>query len=106
MQRHDAALIAALKGGGHVQSGPLLRAQPKQAILRKTRPRPVRSSARWSRAAILSSCSRRAAAAAAAAIIFAIFAWAGMATARDEAPPNLSHTSTSGSYLAARHANG
>jgi len=52
---------------------------------------------------ILSSCSRRAAAAAAAAIIFA---WPGMATARDEAPPNLSHTSTSGSYLAARHANG
>jgi tetratricopeptide (TPR) repeat protein len=32
--------------------------------------------------------------------------WPGMATARAEAPANLSRTSTSGSYLAARHANG
>src|SRR5208337_1692692 len=32
--RHDAALITAFKGGGHDPSGPLLRAQPKQAILR------------------------------------------------------------------------
>src|SRR5271166_6859773 len=68
-----------------------------------TRPRPLRSSARWSRAVILSSRSRRAAMAAAAALALG---WPGMATARAEAPANLSRTSTSGSYLAARHANG
>jgi hypothetical protein len=31
--RHDAALIRAFKVNGHVRSGQLLRAGPKQAIL-------------------------------------------------------------------------
>jgi tetratricopeptide (TPR) repeat protein len=41
-----------------------------------------------------------------AAVAAFVLGWPGMATPRAEAPANLSHTSTSGSYLAARHANG
>src|SRR5713101_1853091 len=68
------------------------------------RPRPARSSARWSRrAVILSSRLRRAAMAASAALVLA---WPGMPSARAEAPSSLSRTSTSGSFLAARHAGG
>jgi tetratricopeptide (TPR) repeat protein len=41
-----------------------------------------------------------------AAAVAVVFAWPAMATAQAEAPANLSRISTSGSYLAARHANG
>src|SRR5437660_10297516 len=67
-RRHDTALIEAFKGGGHARSGQLLRAGPKQSIL-LMRPRQGRSSARWSRrAVILSPALRRAAVAALAAL--------------------------------------
>src|SRR5712692_2903263 len=72
------------------------------------RPRQGRSSARWSRpAVILSPRSRRAAVAALAALVTAwAGAWPGMLSARAQTPvpSNFSRTSASGSYLAARHA--
>src|SRR5712692_3006299 len=74
------------------------------------RPRQGRSSARWSRpAVILSPRSRRAAVAALAALVTAwAGAWPGMLSARAQTPvpSNFSRTSASGSYLAARHAGG
>src|SRR6476659_7536617 len=69
-----------------------------------TRPRRGRSSARWSRpAVILSPRFRRAAVAAVAALATT---WPAMLSARAEAPSSFSRTSPSGSYLAARHAGG
>src|SRR6476469_5617904 len=69
-----------------------------------TRPRQGRSSARWSRSAvILSPRLRRAAVAAVAALATT---WPAMLSARAEAPSNFSRISPSGSYLAARHAGG
>src|SRR3954451_22995292 len=69
-----------------------------------TRPRQGRSSARWSRSAvILSPRLRRAAVAAVAALAIT---WPAMLSARAEAPSNFSRISPSGSYLAARHAGG
>jgi tetratricopeptide (TPR) repeat protein len=74
------------------------------------RPRQRRLSAKWSRrAVILTSPLRRAALAAASAVAFAAaVSGSGMAAAWAEAPSNFSRTSTStsGSYLAARHAGG
>src|SRR4029078_11726840 len=69
-----------------------------------TRPRQGRSSARWSRSAvILSPRLRRAAVAGVAALATT---WPAMLSARAEAPSNFSRISPSGSYLAARHAGG
>src|SRR5262245_39077284 len=71
-----------------------------------TRPRRGRSSARWSRRAVISSPAlRRAAVAALAALAIT---WPGMLSARAQAQSRdgLSRTSPSGSYLAARHAGG
>src|SRR5262249_61123437 len=68
--------------------------------------RPVRSSARWSRRAVISSPPlRRAAVAALAALAIS---WPGMLSARAQSQPRdaFSRTSPSGSYLAARHAGG
>src|SRR5215472_14108809 len=65
------------------------------------RPRPVRSSARWSRRAVISSPPlRRAAVAALAALAIS---WPGMLSARAQSQPRdaFSRTSPSGSYLAA-----
>src|SRR6266436_8327404 len=71
------------------------------------RRRQGRSTARWSRrAVILSPIFRRAAVAALA--VFSVSS-PGMLAAQAEAPqppPNFSRTSASGSYLAARHAGG
>src|SRR5512133_1214433 len=71
-----------------------------------TRPRRGRSSARWSRRAVISSPRlRRAAVAALAALAIT---WPGMVSVRAQGQPRegLSRTSPSGSYLAARHAGG
>src|SRR6266540_6653039 len=73
-----------------------------------TRPRRGRSSARWSRRAVISSPAlRRAAVAALAALAIT---WPGMLSTRAQAQAqsrdSLSRTSPSGSYLAARHAGG
>src|SRR5258708_31798231 len=68
------------------------------------RPRRGRSSARWSRrAVILSPPLRRAAVAALAALAIS---WPGMLSARAQSQPRdaFSRISPSGSYLAARHA--
>jgi tetratricopeptide (TPR) repeat protein len=67
----------------------------------------ARSSATWSRPAVIPSRFPRRAAFAATAIV--VIGWAGLASARAEAPAapaNFSRVSTSGSYLAARHAGG
>src|SRR5499426_2918801 len=71
-----------------------------------TRPRRGRSSARWSREAVISSPPlRRAAVAALAALAIT---WPGMLSTRAQAQSrdSFSRTSPSGSYLAARHAGG
>src|SRR5207237_210764 len=71
-----------------------------------TRPRRGRSSARWSRrAVILSPPLRRAAVAALAALAIS---WPGMLSARAQSQPRdaFSRISPSGSYIAARHAGG
>src|SRR6266487_4879911 len=73
-----------------------------------TRPRRGRSSARWSRRAVISSPAlRRAAVAAVAALAIT---WPGMLSTRAQAQAQprdgFSRTSPSGSYLAARHAGG
>src|SRR5215468_3462201 len=70
------------------------------------RPRPVRSSARWSRLAVISSPPlRRAAVAALAALAIS---WPGLLSARAQSQPRdgFSRTSPAGSYLAASHARG
>src|SRR5499426_503172 len=69
-----------------------------------TRPRQGRSSARWSRQAVISSPPlRRAAVAAVAALALT---WPGMPSAQAQSRDSFSRTSPSGSYLAARHAGG
>src|SRR5258708_40315396 len=71
-----------------------------------TCPRQGRSSARWSRRAMIPSpLLRRAVVAALAALTIT---WPGMVSARAQAQPRegFSRTSPSGSYLAARHAGG
>src|SRR5262249_40427703 len=66
------------------------------------RPRQRRSPARWSRRAVIPSPRSRHAAIAALTIL--AFSWLGAPSARAEAPSNYSRSSSSGSYLAARHA--
>src|SRR5260370_5534123 len=76
------------------------------STLWSTWPRQGRSSARWSRRAMIPSpLLRRAVVAAVAALAIS---WPGMVSARAQAQPRegFSRTSPSGSYLAARHAGG
>jgi tetratricopeptide (TPR) repeat protein len=99
--RHDAALIELSKTVDIADPGGYCGRHPNRPFC-PARPRPERSSAKWSsQAVILSPPIRRAAVAVLAA--FAI-AWPGIVSARAQAPSNLSRTSASGSYLAARHA--
>src|SRR2546421_6780958 len=70
------------------------------------RPRPWRSSARWSRRAVIFlSCLRPAALAAVAGFALSL-SYPGVPKAQADAPSSFSRTSTSGSFLAARHAGG
>src|SRR5215468_7630690 len=71
-----------------------------------TRPRRGRSSARWSRRAVILSPPLRGAAVAALAAL--AISWPGLLSARAQSQPRdaFSRTSPSGSYLAARHAGG
>src|SRR5262252_5362538 len=95
----------SFKVGGHLRSGQLLRAGPKQAIvLHAAAPGP----ARWSRGAVIPSPRFKRAAIAAPAAFAVIWAvtWPGMVSARAQAPTGFSRTSASGSFLAARHAGG
>src|SRR5207253_128791 len=107
----DAALIEALKVGGHVRSGQLLRADRNGPNLRTfllMRPRQGRPSARWSRRAVIPSTRfERAAVAALAGLAMTVtVTWPVMGAAQAEAPANFSRSSASGSFLAARHAGG
>src|SRR5262245_16616655 len=68
-----------------------------------TRRRGGRSSARWSRRAVISSPPLRRAAVAALA---ALATWPGMLSAQAQSRDGFSRISPSGSYLAARHAGG
>src|SRR5258705_7345280 len=72
------------------------------------RPRPGRSTARWSRRAVIPSPRLRRAAVAALALLATTctISWPVMGAAQAEGPANFSRTSASGSYLAARHAGG
>src|SRR5215831_17382816 len=88
---------------GHVRSGKLIRAGPEQSILLNVA-RQGRSSARWSRRAMIpSQLLRRALVAALAALAIT---WPGMVSAQAQPRDGFSRTSPSGSYLAARHAGG
>src|SRR5262249_9317464 len=72
-----------------------------------TRPRRGRSSARWSRRAVISSPPlRRAAVAALAALPALALTLPGMLSAQAQPRDGFSRISPSGSYLAARHAGG
>src|SRR5260370_23308036 len=106
LRRHDAALIRAFKGDGHVRSGQLLRAGPKEAILHTIqaqcgRAEGARPPDKWSRrAVILSPRLRRAAVAALAGFAGPCVATSpGMLSAPAEAPSRFSRTSAPGSFL-------
>src|SRR6195256_5257257 len=72
------------------------------------RPRQGRSTARWSRRAVIPSPRLRRAAVAALALLATTCTinWPVMGAAQAEGPANFSRPSASGSYLAARHAGG
>src|SRR5712671_3650362 len=72
------------------------------------RPRQGRSTARWSRRAVIPSPRSRRAAVAVLALLATTCTinWRVMGAAQTEGPASFSRTSASGSYLAARHAGG
>src|SRR4029453_14297535 len=78
------------------------------APISSMRPRPGRSTARWSRRAVIPSPRLRRAAVAPLALLAATCAinWPVLGAAQAEGPASFSRTSASGSYLAARHAGG